>query len=101
MAEKLIDETEDELYSTCECCGSSIGYDEQNPRCTTAGWIRYLCKECADKGCQYYTDKGLWEKGTLLKTQEQLDCERKEREAKYDAEHASVTETNEEGKRQR
>ena len=85
-AERLVDAAEDELYETCELCGSTIGVDDEHPRCETAGWIRYICKDCASKhDGQYYTDNGLWEKGKLIKTAVELKKEQNEAVAKRKA----------------
>ena len=47
-AERLVREAEEACYDACECCGRQIGTD-YSPRCTTKGWIRYVCKECLEK----------------------------------------------------
>ena len=85
-ADEIIRRAEDECYDTCEDCGANIGKHGYNKRCETSGWIRYICDDCAEKiEGTYYMDGGLYEQGKCIKTKEQLDIERKEAEAKYEA----------------
>lgn len=47
----------------CEECGAYIG-DDYSPTCTTTGWIKLLCEDCAIKrGHQYYKGKQLYLNG--------------------------------------
>ena len=76
---------EDDCYNVCEDCGSQIGTD-WSPRCETTGWITYKCEKCAKKTkTRYLKDGALYEDGTLIKSKEQLEKEREEIEAKYEA----------------
>ena len=85
-ADEIIRRAEDECYDTCEDCGANIGKHGYNKRCETAGWIRYICDDCAEKiEGTYYMDGGLYKQGKCIKTKEQLDVERKEADAKYEA----------------
>ena len=69
--EALVKVAEDECYETCEVCGHQIGTD-WSPRCCTAGWIRYICDDCAEKYDSYYKNGDLYVKGKLSKTKAQL-----------------------------
>ena len=83
MQQDIIRDAEKACYDTCEDCGSTIGTD-YSPRCTTSGWITYICKECADKHKQdYYMNGALWNDGKLIKSKEEIDKERKEIEANF------------------
>lgn len=72
IADKEIAYTTERLEHTCEMCGSHIGYDNsRNPICQTKGWIRYVCKKCADEmDIEYinYSDKKCYKNGKLVKT---------------------------------
>ena len=48
LADEYVRQAEQECYNVCEFCGTQIGTKE-NPRCSTLGWYRYLCRECALK----------------------------------------------------
>lgn len=83
--EKIVKEVESETESKCECCGQTIGTD-WSPRCTTSGWVSYLCDSCAQKhGGTYYKNGDLWQKDTLVKTKAQLEEERKVQHEKMKA----------------
>jgi hypothetical protein len=58
LAEELAGKTEDECYSTCEECGRKIG-DKYSPRCSSVGWIRYLCERCARESGHMYIKNGV------------------------------------------
>lgn len=56
----------------CESCGRSI-YDDgkYSPRCTTQGWVSYLCKECADKSNSRYVCRDeVWQNGKVIVNKE-------------------------------
>ena len=48
IVSKYIREAELECEQHCENCGRRIGTD-YSPTCTTKGWIKQICQECADK----------------------------------------------------
>ena len=76
-ASKIIDNAEAECYKTCECCGREIGTD-WSPRCETAGWITYICDECAAKKPGFYYKNGeKWQGGKMLMSKEEVDAVRK------------------------
>lgn len=58
LVEELVGKAEDECYSTCEECGRKIG-DKYSPRCSSVGWIRYLCERCARESGQTYIKNGV------------------------------------------
>ena len=67
-AKQLIYKTEEACMQYCEKCGTHI-YDDgdYNPRCTTRGWVSYLCKKCADESDQEYVCKGeVWKNGKVI-----------------------------------
>lgn len=85
-AKRLIKIAEDKCYDTCEDCGANIGKNGFNKRCETTGWITYICDECAKKhNNSYYMDGALYNAGKCLKTKEQIEAERADIEAKYEA----------------
>lgn len=47
-AHVIVNDATKAAYDTCEICGHQIG-TRFNPRCTTAGWISYVCEDCARK----------------------------------------------------
>lgn len=51
VADDLVDSAERECFGTCEVCGTRIGGEHEGfePRCETKGWIRYVCRRCAEK----------------------------------------------------
>ena len=86
-AEEIVRWAEDECYKTCEDCGHQIGTD-WSPRCETAGWITYLCDDCAAKHQGFYYKNGAkWQGDKMLMTKEEVEAERKrideEIKAKY------------------
>lgn len=52
-AEEIIEKCEHDCNNTCEICGCQIG-NSWSPVCVTEGYIRYLCKSCADKSGDVY-----------------------------------------------
>ncbi len=86
-ADEIVRWAEDECYKTCEECGRQIGTD-WSPRCETAGWITYLCDDCAAKQQGFYYKNGAkWQGDKMLMTKEEVEAERKrideEIKAKY------------------
>lgn len=55
QAETIVKEAEDDCYDRCEFCGTHIG-TSYSPRVETKGWIRYVCKDCADKHNWQYVE---------------------------------------------
>ena len=71
LASNYIKIAEDECEHTCEECGNQIGSD-WSPKCTTFGWISYICKECADKHGENYEMNGeIWNSGKRIMTKEE------------------------------
>ena len=86
MAAKIVKEAEDKCYETCEDCGCQIGH-KWSPRCQTAGWVTYICDRCAEKlDRPYYKNSELWQGKTRLKTKEEVEADRKQREFDEDEE---------------
>lgn len=85
-ADEIIRQAEDECYDKCEDCGADIGKNGYRKRCETAGWIRYICEDCAKKHKgSYYMEGAYYEDGKLVKTKEELDKEKVEIDAKWKA----------------
>ena len=84
MAQNAIDKATTELESTCEVCGSTTGYDEKHPRCQMSGWIKYVCRHCADESKhQYFMDGAEWEAGKMLRSKAQVEKDKREMERKW------------------
>lgn len=82
-ADYIIRNLEKECAGLCEYCGKTIGTD-WSPSCQIAGWIKYICEDCAKKTeINYYKNGELWNKSTLLKSKEELE---------KDKEHSKLTE---------
>lgn len=76
-AEKIVNDAETECYNVCELCGHQIGKD-WSPRCETAGWISYICDECAAKRRGFYYKNGeKWQGDKMVMTREEVNAERK------------------------
>ena len=85
-ADEIIRQAEDECYDKCEDCGADIGKNGYRKRCETAGWIRYICEDCAKKHKgSYYMEGAYYKDGELMKTKEELDKEKAEIDAKWKA----------------
>lgn len=85
-ADKLIRDAEDACHDTCEDCGTNIGKNGWDKRCETAGWIKYVCEDCAKKiGGGYYMDDAYFEDGKCIETKEERKKKRAEKKAKYEA----------------
>lgn len=79
-AREIVNKYTQKAYETCECCGNQIGKSSWSPRCTTAGWITYLCKDCAEKKEAYYTiegKEGEFYKGKRVKAKKQKTTSKK------------------------
>lgn len=72
-AEAVIEKAIERCSCLCEKCGKHIGTD-YSPRCTTHGWVSYLCKSCADKSGQRYSCDGkVWENGKAIDSKNEDD----------------------------
>ena len=66
-ASKCVNESIHECECLCENCGHHIG-ESYSPRCTTYGWISYLCEDCASKDDRPYQKNGeVWKKDKMIK----------------------------------
>lgn len=67
FAKREINEAVQSCMERCEVCGKHIYDDEEHsPRCTTLGWMSYLCKDCADKsGIEYVCNGKVWRNGKV------------------------------------
>ena len=84
MAQRAVDRAVTELESTCEVCGSTTGYDEKHPRCQMSGWIKYVCRHCADESKRpYFMDGAEWEGGKMLRSKAQVEKDKREMERKW------------------
>ena len=87
QADEIVRWAENRCYDTCEDCGSQIG-TEWSPRCTTVGWITYICDTCAVKRNSIYFKNGeKWQGNTRIMTKDEVDAERRAREAKFEDEN--------------
>lgn len=67
LANNYIHNTEQQCNKVCEQCGNDIG-TKYSPTCMTKGWIRYICKECADKtNYEYIMNDAIWKSGKKIK----------------------------------
>ena len=81
-ADEAIKTAETECYNVCEKCGKDISAPDS--RCSSTGWIRYICEDCASKeGYNYEKNGQIWNSKKLVKTKAQLKEEDKERNRKY------------------
>jgi len=63
--QKLVAEAENKSYLTCEECGEEL---KKGSVCSTEGWIKTLCRSCADKtGNVYILGKKRYRNGKELK----------------------------------
>ena len=58
LTEKLTNNCEEECMNYCEECGNQFGTWNKNDKVETTGWIRIVCKECADKNGWSYVPFG-------------------------------------------
>ena len=66
VVNKLVRDAEIECSNYCETCGRRIG-TKYSPTCTTRGWIKQICKECADKiGCEYVSEGKIWKSSEII-----------------------------------
>lgn len=85
---KIVKNAEDECFNVCECCGHHISDDNNSfsPRCTTRGWITYLCKECADKSnLEYVMNGSVWKNNKEIIDKKQYAEELARIDAKFNA----------------
>jgi len=71
-ASRTIANAVEECEHKCERCGKHIYDDDKySPRCTTQGWVSYLCKECADKSNSRYVCRDeVWQNGKVIVNKE-------------------------------
>jgi hypothetical protein len=61
---ELTSKAEHKSYLICEHCGEKL---EENTRCSTRGWVKTLCKRCADGlGQEYRCNGKLYKNGVEL-----------------------------------
>lgn len=58
ISEKLIDDCEQKCMDYCEECGTQFGNWNKEDKVETTGWIRIVCKECAEKNNWTYIPYG-------------------------------------------
>lgn len=76
LQRKIIQEVEHECFNVCEQCGCQIG-SSRSPRCKTAGWITYICNDCADKTkLNYYKNGEIWQEGKMMMSKEEVEAEK-------------------------
>lgn len=69
LVDTYIATAEKECTQLCEECGTQIG-TSYSPTCCTTGWIRYLCKSCAEKTDHIYIiNNKKYCKGKLIKNE--------------------------------
>lgn len=78
--DSIIEESVDRCAHVCECCGAPISDgNSYSPRCTTFGWISYLCKSCAAKSKRRYACNGeILEGGKTVVSREELAARNRE-----------------------
>lgn len=84
-ARAIVQKAEKDCYEVCEQCGHYIS-DESDylPRCTTRGWISYLCQDCADKtGQQYIMNGAVWQNGKEVMSKKQYAEEKAKIEERF------------------
>lgn len=86
-AREIVSKAEKDCYEVCEQCGQHISDDSSwSPRCTTRGWIAYLCKDCADKTKQPYVMNGaVWQDGKEVMSKEKFAEEKAKIDARFKA----------------
>ena len=72
-AKAIVSKAEKACECVCEKCGHYISDESKySPRCTTRGWITYLCPKCADESGQEYIMNGsVWKDGKEIMTKKQ------------------------------
>ena len=84
MASKIIRDAEHECEHHCETCGRYIGTD-YSPTCTTKGWIKMICKECADKrDAEYIMNGETWRNGKKVSKPKKTKSSKSAKTAKKD-----------------
>lgn len=93
-AREIVQKAEKDCYEVCEKCGQYISDDsEWSPRCTTRGWIAYLCKDCADKtGSAYVMNGAVWKDGKEAMSKKEYAEERAKIDARFKAAQEDVPE---------
>ena len=84
-ARDIVQKAEKDCYGVCEHCGSYISdKSSYSPRCTTRGWIAYLCQNCADKtGNQYIMNGSIWQDGKEIMTKKEYAIEKAKIEERF------------------
>ena len=74
-AYEIINDAVKNAHEHCEICGKSI-YDDSkwSPKCRTMGYIRYLCKDCANEdGKSYVMNGAVWQNGKVIVSKEDYE----------------------------
>ena len=84
-ARTIVQKAEKDCYDVCEYCGHYISDKSiYSPRCTTCGWIAYLCQNCADKtGRQYIMNGSIWQDGKEIMTKKEYAVEKAKIEERF------------------
>ena len=84
-ARTIVQKAEKDCYDVCEHCGHYISDKSiYSPRCTTRGWIAYLCQNCADKtGRQYIMNGSIWQDGKEIMTKKEYAVEKAKIEERF------------------
>lgn len=88
LVSALVTKCEEECFNTCEECGRVIG-KPYSPRCSTLGWVSFLCDKCAEKTDSYYTFDD--EEGNFSKYEEESKKRLKEMRGKVFRKGEDVT----------
>ena len=84
-ANAIVQKAEKDCYEVCEHCGHCISDEsDYSPRCTTRGWIAYLCQDCADKTGQPYIMNGsVWQDGKEVMSKKEYAKEKADIEERF------------------
>lgn len=84
-ARAIVQKAEKDCCEVCEHCGAYMSYESKiSPRCTTRGWISYLCQNCADKtGHQYIMNGAVWQSGKEVMSKKQYAEEKAKIEERF------------------
>lgn len=83
----IVSKAEKECYKICEYCGAYISDESSySPRCTTRGYIQYLCKDCAAETKNEYIMQGaVYREGREIMSKKDYAAEKAKIEAKFKA----------------
>ena len=83
----IVSKAEKACEGVCEKCGHYISDESKySPRCTTCGWIAYLCPKCADESGQEYIMNGsVWQAGKEIMTKKEYAKEKAKAEAQFNS----------------